>query len=251
MSAPTSPPQLDTADAMFLDLDGTLLEIAARPELVEVPPGLPVLLDRLAALHGGALAVVSGRRLADIDRLLYPWRGAAAGLHGSECRRADGTTIAKENSPDDLAAAQALARLRSHLDEFAVCEPGVWLEDKGGTLALHYRAAPEKGDEIRAFAGQLLQQAGDHLRLIPGKMVIELRPRHHSKGTAIAAFLDELPFRGRLPVFLGDDMTDEDGFHEVNRRGGMSIRVGPLVAATEAHYALPSVAAARAWLAGE
>lgn len=247
----TPPPALASTTALFVDLDGTLIEIAARPELVRVPPGLPALLERLTALHGGALALVSGRRLADLDRLLYPWHGAAAGSHGNECRRADGTTIAKENDPDDFAAAQALARLRPHLHEFAVCEPGVWLEDKGATLALHYRAAPEKGEEIRALAEQLLRQTDDHLQLIPGKMVIELRPRHHSKGTAIGSFLEEAPFHGRQPVFLGDDMTDEDGFIEVNRRRGLSIRVGPPVAATSARYALPSVAAARAWLAGE
>ena len=247
----TAPPSLAPAAALFVDLDGTLLEIAERPELVRVPPGLPSLLDRLAAQRGGALAVVSGRRLADIDRLLDPWRGAAAGLHGTECRRGDGSPLASESSPDDFAAAKALARLRPHLQEFTVSEPGVWLEDKGATLALHYRAAPEKGDEIRALAGQLLRRAGDHLRLIPGKMVVELRPRHHSKGTAVGAFLSEPPFIGRTPVFLGDDATDEDGFFEVNRRGGLSIRIGPSAATTFARYALPSVAAARAWLAGE
>ncbi len=247
----SAPPALDPAAALFIDVDGTLLEIAPRPELVQVPLGLPALLGRLAAERGGALAVVSGRRLADLDRLLHPWHGAAAGLHGAECRRADGSVMAPPHRPADLAAAQALDRLRPRLREAAAHAPGVWLEDKGETLALHYRAAPERADEIRDLGGRLLQEAGDALRLIAGKMVVELQPRHHGKGAAIAAFLAEPPFRGRRPVFLGDDTTDEDGFLEVNRRDGLSIRVGPRAGATAARYALPSVAAARAWLAGE
>jgi trehalose 6-phosphate synthase len=247
----TSPPALDPAAALFIDIDGTLLEIAARPELVRVPPELPALLDRLAAPRGGALAVVSGRRLADVDRLLFPWRGAVAGVHGAECRRGDGSALADHDPSEVVAAAQALDRLRPQLRALTEGEPGVWLEDKGEAVALHYRAVPEKGEEVRALASQLLPQEGDRLRLIYGKMVVELRPRHHSKGTAIAAFLAEPPFRGRLPVFLGDDATDEDGFIEVNRRDGLSIRVGPPIAATAARYALPSVAAARAWLEGQ
>jgi trehalose 6-phosphate phosphatase len=245
-----SPPPLDRASALFIDIDGTLLEIAPRPELVHVPPTVPALLDRLAAERAGALALISGRSLADIDQLLRPWRGAAAGLHGAERRRADGARTASADDPAKFAAAAAaLDRLRPRMTESARRIPGVWLEDKGRTLALHYREAPERGAEIRNMAEQLVQENDACLRLIAGKMVVELQPRMHGKNRAIAAFMAEAPFTGRRPVFLGDDTTDEDGFAEVNRRGGLSIRIGDPNVATKAVYLLPSVAAALAWLA--
>lgn len=229
---------------MFLDVDGTLLEIAAHPEGVYVPPRLPALLADLALLRGGALALVSGRSLAQLDRLFPTWRGAAAGLHGLERRRAGGGLVRAE----DGAATTALDRLRPLLAALARARPGLLVEDKGGTIALHYRALPRAADEIRARAESLARAAGPALRLVAGKMVFEFRPSGASKGAAIAAFLAEPPFAGRRPVFLGDDTTDEDGFAEVNRRGGLGIRVGG-PAATAARYGLPSVAAALEWLA--
>jgi len=244
----TAPPPLDACAALFIDVDGTLLDIAPAPELVEVPAGLPALLQRLAVRHEGALALVSGRRLADLDRLLVPWHGAAAGLHGAERRRPDGSLAADMPSDEaEQAAQRALDRIREPLAEAARHWPGVRLEDKGRTLALHYRLAPAREDEARGLAERLLAAAGPALRLIAGKMVLEFQPRHHGKDRAIAAFMAEPPFRGRPPVFLGDDTTDEDGFAEVNRRGGLSVRVGP-PAATAARYALPSPAAVRDWL---
>jgi len=246
----TALPALPPEAALFIDVDGTLLEIAARPELVCVPPGLPALLERLAAAHGGALALVSGRPIAELDRLFRPWRGAAAGLHGGERRRADGSHPASADPQADEAAAAALERLRPVLGAFAARAPGVVLEDKGATLALHYRAAPHRERQVRALARRMLHAGGDGLRLIEGKMVVELQPRHRGKGAAIAAFLAEPPFAGRMPVSLGDDTTDEDGFAETNRRGGLSIRVGAPSAASAAAHLLPSVAAALAWLAG-
>jgi trehalose 6-phosphate phosphatase len=247
LAAKTPPPPLDRGEALFLDVDGTLLEIAPRPDLVAVPPELPPLLGRLARRQGGALALVSGRRIADVDRLLRPWRGAVAGLHGGERRRADGSYVKGDGKPLDLAAKIALDRLRPLLAEAPRRWPGMRLEDKGKTLALHYRAAPEREAEARAFAAALLAGASEALRLIDGKRVFEFQPRHYGKDRAIAAFLDEAPFCGRRPIFLGDDTTDEDGFAEVNRRGGRSIRVG-LPRPTCATAALPSVAAALAWL---
>ena len=243
-----TPPPLDPACALFLDIDGTLLEIAPRPDLVEVPAALPSLLAQLAAQRQGALALVSGRRLADVDRLFRSWRGAAAGLHGAERRRSDGQRVATGDSAADHAAAAALDALRPRLRQYAERAPGVLLEDKGGTIAVHYRAAPERATEVHALAEELLRDFDERLRLISGKMIIELAPLHYGKSGAIAAFLSAPPFTGRTPVFLGDDNTDEDGFAEVNRRGGTSIRVGP-PAQTRARYALPSVTAARAWLA--
>lgn len=241
------PPPLAPDAALFIDVDGTLLEIAPRPELVCVPPDLPPLLGRLAAQHEGALALVSGRRIAELDRLFRPWRGAAAGLHGAERRRPDGSMTAAGVDPDAEAAARALDGLRPHLHDLARQRPGVWLEDKGVTLALHYRAVPEQGAEILEEMGSLQRGSGDSLRLIAGKMVVELQPRMYGKDGAIAAFMAEPPFRNRRPVFLGDDTTDEDGFAEVNRRGGCSIRIGD-PAPSAALYRLPSVDAALAWL---
>ncbi len=239
-----SPPKLDRLAALFLDVDGTLLEIAARSDLVQVPPELPALLGNLCAERGGALALISGRPLAELDQLFQPWCGAAAGVHGVERRRVDGTFAGHT----DVAAAVALDQIRPWLTAFACARSGLLLEDKHGALALHYRAAPERAAEVRALAETLCRQAGSALRLIVGKMVIEFQPRGANKGAAIAAFLSESPFLGRRPIFLGDDATDEDGFAEIARRGGVAIRVGK-PAKTRASYALPSVAAVLAWLA--
>jgi trehalose 6-phosphate phosphatase len=241
----TSPPKLDRHAALFLDVDGTLLEIAARSDLVQVPPELPALLGDLAARRGGALALISGRPLAELDRLFQPWCGAAAGAHGVERRRVDGTFA----HHTDVAAAVAIDRIRPRLTAFVCARSGLLLEDKHSALALHYRAAPECAAEVRALAETLCRQTGSALRLIVGKMVVELRPSGADKGAAIAAFLSESPFLGRRPIFLGDDATDEDGFAEIARRGGAAIRVGE-PAKTRASYALPSVAAVLAWLAG-
>ena len=238
--------ELDRHAALFLDVDGTLLEIAARSDLVRSPPELPGLLGDLGAQRGGALALVSGRPLAELDRLFQPWCGAAAGVHGVERRRADGTFA----HHTDVAAAVAIDQIRPRLTAFACARSGLLLEDKRSALALHYRDAPERAAEIRALAETLCRQAGSALRLIAGKMVVELQPRSANKGAAIAAFLSESPFLGRRPIFLGDDATDEDGFAEIARRGGVAIRVGE-PAETCASYALPSVAAVLAWLAGD
>ena len=244
-----SPPRLRRDAALFVDADGTLLEIAPRPELVRVPPQLPSLLERLREERDGAMALISGRRIIELDTLFAPWRGAAAGLHGAERRLADGSYLAPGKSAADRAAAEALAELRPQLLQLAQPAVGIWLEDKQATLALHYREAPQKEAELQSAVEGLMANAGDGLRLIAGKMVFEVQPRHHGKGHAIAAFLADQPFLGRSPVFLGDDATDEDGFAEVNRRGGVSIRVGPR-ADTAAAYGLASVSAAIAWLAG-
>ncbi|MBV8506316.1 MAG: trehalose-phosphatase [Alphaproteobacteria bacterium] len=240
-----SPPPLDPRSALFLDVDGTLLEIAPRPELVHVPDGLPALMIRCSAEREGALALISGRPLAQLDRLFQPWQGAAAGLHGLERRRADGNL----DCVIDRDSATALDRLRPKLAELAADGTGLMLEDKIGTLALHYRAAPQRAQEIRAVVERLHGEIAPVLRLITGKMVVEFQPRGADKGRAIAAFLAEPPFFGRRPVFVGDDTTDEDGFAEIRRRSGIAIRIGPSDGATAANYRLPSVEAVLAWLA--
>ncbi|MBV8935013.1 MAG: trehalose-phosphatase, partial [Alphaproteobacteria bacterium] len=148
----------------------------------------------------------------------------------------------------DRGSAMALDRLRPKLTALARAESGLSVEDKGGTLALHYRAVPHREAEIRAFAEALQHESASVLRLITGKMVVEFQPRGANKGQAIAAFLAEPPFTGRRPVFIGDDTTDEDGFDEIRRRGGIGIRVG-LPCPTAAGYCLPNVTAVLAWLA--
>jgi len=237
------PPKIDLQSAVFLDVDGTLLEIAPRPELVHVPGRLPGLIARLAKERQGALALISGRPLAQLDRLFQPWHGAAAGLHGIERRRADGTL---DRIPDSAGEA-ALDRIRPKLAALAGEGSGLTLEDKGAALALHYRAVPAREPEICNYAETLQREEGMTLRLIAGKMVFEFQPRSANKGAAIAAFLAEPPFLGRRPVFVGDDATDEDGFAETNRRDGIAIRVGP-PHKTVANYNLPSVESVLAWL---
>jgi trehalose 6-phosphate phosphatase len=239
-----APPMLDHRSALFLDVDGTLLEIAPRPELVEVPADLPTLLVRLAQQRDGAMALISGRSLAQLDELFRPWRGAAAGLHGIERRRADGTL---ESVLDSLSAG-ALDRVRPKLAELAADDNRLLLEDKGATIALHYRMAPRREPEILGLAESLQRETDSALRLIKGKMVVEFQPRNANKGAAITAFLAEPPFCGRPPVFVGDDTTDEDGFAEIRRRGGIGVRVG-LPCGTMATHHLPNAKAVLAWLA--
>jgi trehalose 6-phosphate phosphatase len=238
------PPVLDAYSAVFLDVDGTLLEIAPRPDLVRMPRGLPALIAHRAREREGALALISGRSLSQLDQLFHPWRGAAAGLHGIERRRADGTV----DRVRDGAGEAALGRIRPKLAALAGDGAGLMLEDKGNTIALHYRGVPQREAEIRSFAETLLAEAGPAVRFIAGKMVVEFQPAAIHKGLAIAAFLAEPPFVGRRAVFVGDDTTDEDGFAEIRRRNGIAIRVGAS-GATAANYRLPSVGAVLDWLA--
>lgn len=244
-SEPMKPPPLDRAAALFLDVDGTLLEIAPQPTLVKVPPHLPVLLARLGEARGGALALVSGRALADLDRLFRPWQGAVAGLHGAERRRTDGN---RDSDLEDGASEAALDRVRPSMQALARGLPGTLIEDVPGNVTLHYRAVPDREGEILAVAARLARQEEAALRLITGKMVVEFLSRRHGKDGAIAAFMAEPPFRGRRPVFVGDDTTDEDGFAEINRRDGISIKVGAADAPTIAHYRLADVGEVLAWL---
>jgi trehalose 6-phosphate phosphatase len=230
--------------AIFLDIDGTLVAIAETPQAVQVEPGLLALLERLRQRCGGALAVVSGRALADIDRLLSPLRLAAAGLHGRERRRGDGTRV-ESGGPETI-----IAPLRPRLAAHAEARPGLILEDKHGSLALHYRLAPAYAASVCRLARRLAAEE-PQLRVIFGRKVVEFQPRGSDKGAAIAAFLAEPPFAGRRPVYAGDDATDEDGFAMVNHRGGLSIKVQNgerRTVASAAQFQLRSVAALHRWL---
>ncbi len=228
--------------ALFLDVDGTLIEIADAPDAVSVDPAMIDVLARLDRRFDGALALVSGRELETLDRLFRPLRPTAAGLHGLE-RRTPGGEIQRSDG-----AADRLEHVRAELIAFAATDARLLVEDKGMTAALHYRRAPDRADEVLGLADRLAAEIGGALVLQRGKMVIEFRPRGPHKGDIVDRFMAEAPFAGRVPVFIGDDVTDEDGFAAVNRRHGHSIRVGP-EEATEARWRIDSVAELCRWLA--
>jgi trehalose 6-phosphate phosphatase len=234
------PPPLRRDQALFLDFDGTLVEIAPAPSLVRVPAELPHLLGELADRLGGAVAVVSGRPLDELVRMLAPFAGGIAGDHGLERRYGDGNVTRCLTHPE-------LERFRPLAADFATRHDGVLLEDKGASLALHYRQAPSLASRCHALVRRAAQASNGALAAVAGKMVIELMPRSGGKGRAIADFLADAPFHGRLPVFIGDDTTDEDGFAAVDRLGGISIHVGG--GATIARHNLATVGEVWAWLA--
>lgn len=226
--------------ALFLDVDGTLLEIAATPAEVRVPNRLPGMLAVLSERLSGALALVSGRPIAEIDRLFSPLLFPVAGVHGAERRSASGQLQRRDDR-------HALAAARRSLVAWAAAHPGVFLEDKGSALALHYRLAPELETQARKIVAAALAAAGPGFQLQEGKRVFEIRDALTGKGQAITEFMNEPPFAGRKPVFLGDDLTDEDGFFAVNRLGGYSIAVG-VNRTTQAHWHLIDETHARSWL---
>ena len=203
--------------ALFLDFDGTMVDIAPQPDAVHVPEPLLAVLRQVHAYLHGAVAVISGRPIAQIDAYLEPVTLAVAGVHGAERRSADGQVHLLNTHPLDHVEEAACA--------LAALHPGLLVENKRGSLALHYRRSPElEGVCVRA-----MQQAVDEspgLTLLRGKMVVEAKPGGASKGRAIEDFLAETPFAGRTPVFIGDDVTDEVGFSTVQRLGGLGIKVG-------------------------
>lgn len=236
------PPRLCAADiALFLDVDGTMLEIEREPGAVHVPERLCRILEQLQGATRGALALVSGRSLDQLDRLFSPLRFSAAGLHGLE-RRNLGFGTAR-SVPD----AEVLEKARRRLAAFAEVDEGILLEDKALTLALHYRKAPHLAGAAIAVAEQAAAESAGALVLLHGKMVCELKPPGVDKGRAIAAFLEEPPFLGRRPVFAGDDLTDEAGFVAINERGGVSIRIGE-GRPTAALFGHGDVTALQSWL---
>jgi trehalose 6-phosphate phosphatase len=227
--------------ALFLDVDGCLLDFADAPDAVTVPATLHATLQRLSQRLHGALALVSGRALRRIDELFAPLRLPAAGLHGLERR----STVARLSPPP---VPSALAAIHDEARQVAAAWPGTLVEDKGSALGLHWRAEPRAAAALRAFAEAALPRLPGY-RLQHGDHVVELRPSSGDKGEAILALLEEAPFRGRKPVFVGDDLTDESGFAVINAHGGLSVLVGQREPSA-AHYALRDPAAVRAWLDG-
>jgi trehalose 6-phosphate phosphatase len=208
------------AFAWFLDFDGTLVEIADRPDAVRLEDCTRATVERLCALCGGAVAIVTGREIAVIDAFLHPLRLPVAGVHGLTRRDSGGTVHDHAGDASFLAIAEGL------LAPLVREAPALLVERKSGAIALHYRARPDLEpaclDVMERLAGLC-----PSVRLVRGKMVIEARPDGADKGSAVAAFLAEPPFLGRRPVFVGDDVTDEDAFAEVNARGGLSVKIGP------------------------
>jgi trehalose 6-phosphate phosphatase len=237
-----APPPLPETFAVFLDIDGTLLELAPAPDAVHVDPELATLLPRVRRQLGGALALITGRAISDVDRLFPGLRMPVAGQHGCERRDALGTLHLHARRT------ATLEKLRALFTEFARKHEGLLLEDKGATLAVHYRKAPQLAAHVHKTLHETVAATGTTAyRLQPGKQLLELKPDDRDKGTAISDFMAERPFKGRCPVFIGDDRTDEHGFAIIDRLGGWSVKVG--AGATRARYHLPDVVAVRAWLA--
>jgi trehalose 6-phosphate phosphatase len=237
-----APPRADIARiALFVDVDGTLLDFAARPDAVLVDASLRALLRAVRDRLDGALAPLSGRRLREVDALLDLGACAAAGLHGAELRTLDGQLLATP-------ANAQLQRARARATELAAAIPGILVEDKGAAIALHYRAAPQVEATVRRAAAEMLELAGPNHALQRGQFVIELKPANADKGSALAALMRTPPFTNRTPWMIGDDLTDEDAFAAANVLGGVSVIVGPR-RPTLARHALATPAAARAWIA--
>ena len=232
-------PALDLC--LFLDVDGTLIELAETPFDAHAGADLKRLLGDVSARLCGAVALVSGRSIGYLDQLFAPLRLPSAGLHGVERRSASGAMHGA--SFNDL----QLSSTRAALAALAQQHPGVLLEDKGRTLAIHYRLAPhlaaDIGDAVTVLAAALEPQ----FHVQHGSMMLEIKPRRFNKGNSVKEFMHEPPFSGRRPVYIGDDLTDLDGFRAADDLGGVSIAVGDRV---QARCHLSDPAAVHAWLRG-
>lgn len=237
--APPPPLRAWRKAALFLDFDGTLVDIADHPDEVVIARGLPALIEALARQFDGRLALVSGRSLSALEALLGPIGVAMAGSHGGEFRPA-GAVMA-------LALADPLPTdVVTRLSHFAQANGGLLVEPKPHSVAIHYRRHPEALDALLAYATGIAE--GTALGMKHGKQVIELVMPGADKGAAVGKFMQLDGFAGAEPLFLGDDVTDEDAFVAVARLGGSGILVGPM-RPTAAHWRLPDVMAVHAWLA--
>lgn len=236
----TAPPPPRREWAYFFDIDGTLVAIAATPAGARPGRDLRRLLEDLHQASGGAVALISGRSIADIDQLFSGVRFPAAGQHGLERRNAAGA-ITRHS-----VAAARLDAVRDRIAAAVAGKRGLLLEHKGLSLALHYRRAPRLAGFAHRTVRLLLPRLGSDYGIQTGKRVVEMRPTGKDKGAAALEFMAEAPFRDRTPVFVGDDASDEHGFATVNRLGGYSIKVGP--GRTAARWRLPNVKAVEQWL---
>ena len=239
LPAPSLPAD-STRWALFLDVDGTLLNFDNDPRAVVVSPALRTLLHALHAALGGALALVSGRTLDELDRLFEQPRWAAAGLHGLQLRRADGSFRRLSATAEQQQVMQReAAALAARFD-------GVQVEDKQLAVALHCRRSPQQYEPLRLAAMQRIARMPGY-ELQPGNLVIEFKPAGMDKGKAVCELLGSAPFVGRLPVYLGDDLTDEHAFDDIRKKHGMGVLVGS-PRSTHASFALAGPAAVQAWL---
>ncbi|NIJ89377.1 trehalose 6-phosphate phosphatase [Xanthomonas campestris] len=236
-----SPPLLDDACALFLDVDGTLVDFADSPEAVRLLPEVREAIERLSDRLNGAVALVSGRPLSQLDALFAPLVLPAAGLHGHELRS---DVDARAAMPQDTSA--FLHGLHQRAAALTHTHTGVLVEDKGVSVALHWRAQPLAGPDVLAFAQQEIAQLPGY-RLQPGDHVVEFVPEGSNKGLAVEQLMQQGAFAGRTPVFVGDDLTDEFGFEAANRLGGWSVLVGDRVQ-TSARFRVAGTAAVHAWL---
>lgn len=235
-----SPPELRTTarEALFLDFDGTLVEIAPEPDAIQIAPALPALLAALDKRLEGRLAIVSGRSLADLDRYLGAIDIAMAGSHGGEFRSADGKVSEYLVPPVPPVAEEEMRR-------FAAGYEGLLVEIKPLGIAMHYRQAPDARDQVVSFATELAERLA--LKVKRGKMVVELLSSGCDKGSAVTKFMEMPAFQQTRPIFVGDDITDEDAFARVLDYSGGGILVGP-ERHTAALWRLPRVADVHAWL---
>jgi len=234
-----SPPPLAPDQCLFLDVDGTLVEFTDTPSQTLADDEIKALLADLAWRLGGALALVSGREINTMDRLFAPLKLPAAGLHGAERRDASGMMHGPNFSDGRLNG------VRKALSMLADSYPGTIIEDKGRNIAVHFRLAPQFGDLLHRSVEAIVAPLADY-ELQDGVMMVEIKQRGFTKGSAVASFMQEQPFCGRCPVFIGDDLTDRDGFAAVEALGGMSISVGVRV---RGQYQLRDVDSVRKWLA--
>ncbi|MEI7035883.1 trehalose-phosphatase [Fulvimonas yonginensis] len=243
VGAPLPAPPLPRPDqrwALFLDVDGCLLEFVDDPAAVVVSDSLRRLLQALHDRLDGALALVSGRAVHDLDRLFGRPSWALAGLHGYELRYDDGSH--REIAVDPVAE----ARMREAVQALAARMDGVQLEDKHQAIALHCRRAPQRLPALLAAARALAADLPGY-ELQPGNLVVEFKPAGMDKGRVVEELMQRPPFAGRAPVYLGDDLTDEHAFAAVNRLGGLSVRIG-MREPSQARFTLPSPDAVHAWL---
>jgi trehalose 6-phosphate phosphatase len=227
--------------AILLDIDGTILDIAPSPPQVWVPTGLRRTLSRLADLTGGAVALVSGRSINDIDLIFSPLQLPTIGVHGAEMRaNADGDVQGR--------VAPLSRALKRKLATVAELGPGILVEDKGYSLALHYRLAPDKGPVVLAAIRKICAAVPEEaVEVLPGKLVVDIKPAGINKGDAVCALMQHAPFVGRRPIFIGDDTTDLPVFDIIPRFGGQAYSVGGIAADVDGHFATPE--AVRDWLA--
>jgi trehalose 6-phosphate phosphatase len=227
--------------AILLDVDGTILDLAPTPREVWVPPSLRHAMVRLSERTGGALALVSGRSLSDLDLLFAPLQLAAVGGHGAEFRRRAG-------GAPDLCEASLDQALKRKLALVAEIGPGILIEDKGYSLALHYRLAPELGDLVnQAVARIRAENPAAPIEVLRGKSVVEIKQVGFNKGTAVRELMRHAPFRDRRPIFIGDDVTDESVFEMISEFDGMAFSVGRRVDGVDGYFDTPE--AVRGWLA--